>query len=478
MTIPRPLTLLIIGFALAIASPAPADLDLSLPDLGDPANQVLTPAEEREVGSRMMRELRREVSLLEDPALTGYLHDIGVRLAGHSELPTNAFEFFLIDDTRINAFAMPGGFIGLNTGVILESRRESELAAVLAHEMTHVSQRHLAMRLLAAERASLRTMAMILAGVLIGTQNPQAGQAAAVSGMASAARSQLAYSRQHEREADNLGLSLLQRAGFDPTGMPDFFGRLLDATRYGASPPPFLSTHPVTENRIADSRQRAESMEASNTFESPEFALMRARLAALSADGGREAVRRLKQWGDEGDAQTYGLAVALIRDGRPEDARNHLRQLLEGDEPRAAYYLSLADAELAAGNPDAALSALAEGLSLFPGNYALQARKVEALSAAGRHREAMEAAEDAVARHSWSEQLLELQARAADDAGEPAEAAIAMGRYYASRGELASALRQIEDVLASGAADDYQRSRAQALRDQWRDTLQERRDRE
>lgn len=466
----------ILAAGVATAPQAGAALDLSLPDLGDPADQVMTPAREHEIGRRMMGEIRREASLLDDPAVTAYIHDLGVRLAGYSRRTSGDFSFFLIEDPRINAFAMPGGYIGLNTGLFLAARSESELASVLAHEMTHVIQRHIARRILESQGSSLRTMAMILAGILIGTQAPQAGSAAAISGMASAAQSQLAYSREHEYEADRLGQELLARAGFDPHGMPRFFGRLLDASRYSATPPPFLSTHPLTEERIAESRRRADELATSQgeIFESANFALMHARLAAISAHSGSAAVERLRGQLEDGRAtraEHYGLAVALVRANELDAARRELGIATTDGRERAAYYLTRADIALAAGNPVQAISTLEEGLSLFPGDYALEYRRIQALTAAGRHQEALEAVTAAADRHPWSDDLLRLHARTADAAGRGAEASLAMARFYAARGDLRSALHQLDDVLANPAANGYQRSRALALQRNWQQRI-------
>lgn len=474
---------LILVFVFTPIGPATAaTLDLSLPEMGDPADRVMSPSEEQRIGERMMREVRREADLVDDPAVIAYLHDLGTRLAGYSELPANAFRFFLINNERLNAFAMPGGYIGVHSGLVLAARRESELASVLAHEMVHVSQRHLARRVLAAKQTSVRTVALILAGILLSTQAPEAGSAAAMSGMASGAQSQLAYSRDHEREADNLGLRLLSEAGFDPMGMPAFFTRLLEASRYSAEPPPFLSTHPLTEARIADSRSRAETFTGSGeVFESPGFALMRARLAALTAPTGEAAVRRLTGWIEDenaGAAARYGLAVALTRQGRLDDAREALERVRANDEARAAYYAAAAELALAADRADQAVATVKEGLSLFPDDYALQYRYVEALTAAGDHQAAVHAVERATETHPWSAPLLHLQARTDDAAGDQAGAAIAMGRFYAARGDLRGALRQLDQVLDGAVADGYQRSRAQALRERWRAELEAQRDAE
>lgn len=452
--------------------PAAAQLDLSLPDMGTPAADVLSPADEARIGERMMREIRREVDLVEDPAVAAYVRDLGRRIAGSSSAPAGDYQFFVIDDPRINAFAMPGGYIGLHSGLITAARTESELASVVAHELAHVTQRHIARRIAAGQQSSLRTAALVLAGLLLSTQAPQAGMAAATSGMASGIESQLAYSRDHEREADRVGLRMLADAGFDPEGMPDFFATLLESGRYRSAPPPFLSTHPLTEARIADARSIAREMTVSDPFESPGFALMRARLEALLAEDPDEALARfrarLEQSGDDPGAQ-YGLAVLQRRLGQTDAASERLRALLAEDGEHAAYYLALAETASAAGRSEEALDWLEEGLSLFPGDPALAYRRVEILLAAGRPAQGLAVASQLTRDNPDAPELWRLRARAASAANDEAESALSMAQYYAVQGDLRAGLSQLDRINAS--ASGSQRARADALRERWESAI-------
>src|SRR5690606_11389253 len=190
----------------------------ALPVMGEVASSALTRAQERDLGRQMMAEVWRRLPLLEDPEINAYLQDLGQRLATHSAAPELDYHFFILDIPSINAFAMPGGYIRVNAGLILAARSESELAGVLAHEIAHVTQRHLARRLESSQRITLQNAALLLAALLIGSQDPQAGTAAAAAGMAGSIQQQLNYSRAFEHEADNLGIRMLAAAGLDPHG--------------------------------------------------------------------------------------------------------------------------------------------------------------------------------------------------------------------------------------------------------------------
>ncbi|MDN5850561.1 MAG: M48 family metalloprotease [Nitrococcus sp.] len=461
---------------LCVCLSARADLDLSLPDIGDPANQVMTPTEEQQIGQQMMNEVRRQLPIGKDPEINAYIQDLGSRIASYSDAPDYSYHFFVVDSPQINAFAMPGGYIGVNTGLIEATQSESQLAGVLAHEIAHVTQRHLARQLLRQRGSAWRMAALLLAGILLGTQNPQAGQAATMSAMAGMIHQQLAYSREDESEADRVGMQTLARAHFDPEGMPEFFSQLAEATRYSDEPPVFLSTHPLTENRIADARARARQLSGGRIFESETYDLMRVRLTVIDARVPQDIVNefqaRLESDTDKPWAARYGLALALQRTGDYARARTILQQLIHSHGEYAPYYVALAETARAAKHPDRALQAVQEGLSLFPDDYALRFLYVETLLDKGQAKEAQRIATAAVAERPEDADLWQLAARAADSAGQRAQAQLAMGHYYYLRGDIPSALGQIEHVLTSSEANEYQKSRATALRAQWKAALE------
>ncbi|MEX0384302.1 M48 family metalloprotease [Spiribacter pallidus] len=453
---------------LAFAHGSAAALDLSLPELGDPAARVLSSQEEARIGQQMMREIRREVALVDDPAINAYVRDLGTRIATATDMPGAAYRFFVVDDPRINAFAMPGGYVGVHSGLITASRNESELGAVIAHELAHVTQRHIARRVAATQGVNLRTTALVLAGLLIGSQNPQAGMAAATSGMASGIDSQLAYSRDHEREADRVGMRILARADLNPQGMPDFFQVLMDDSRYRSQPPAFLSTHPLTEARIADARAIARSIAPSEIFESPDHAFIRARARVLSAENPDEAVEafaaRVQSQPDRGNR--YGLAYARIRAGDVDRARRLLDTLASEQPEHALLVLARAEAAMADNAPEAALAELNRGLSLFPDHPALTLTRVEVHLQSGRPDKALAITRTLSHQQPNAPEVWSLHARAASAAGDDDESALAMAQYYAVQGDTQAGLSQLKR-LDPATATPNQMARARALRERW-----------
>ncbi len=467
------LALVFVVGVLGPVRPASA-LDLSLPDLGTPASETLTPAEEDRIGQSMMREIRREITLVTDPAVNAYIRDLGMRIATASSMPAEDYRFFVIDNDRINAFAMPGGYVGVHSGLITASRNESELGAVIAHEIAHVTQRHIARRIAAAERAGIRTAAMVLAGLLIGTQNPQAGMAAATTGMASGVDSQLQYSRDHEREADRVGIRILANARLDPVGMADFFEVLQNDSRYRTEPPPFLSTHPLTGARIADARDLARSLAPDAPFESPDHAYVRARLISRSIERVEDAqtrfAARLEAEPDDPGAR-YGLARALVRAGEHDAAIAQLEGLRAAQGENALIAVALAEAELGAGRHTAAIARINRGLSLFPDNEALRSVQVDVLLADAKPQKAAALTRDLVRVRTDAPELWALHARASQQAGDEAESILATARFYAVQGDVEAGLSQL-DRLDGLRLTPRQQSRAAALTERWQAQVQ------
>ncbi|WP_193222164.1 M48 family metalloprotease [Alkalilimnicola sp. S0819] len=464
---------------LVLAAPAAAE-PLRLPEMGDPASLALSESEERALGDAIMEELRRKLPMEQDPQISGYLSDLGRRLASRV-YTEQELRFFVVDDPAINAFALPGGYIGINTGLILNAGSESELASVVAHEIAHVSQRHIARRIAAAENSTWRTAALLTAAILIGSQSPQAGSAAAMAGVAGSIQQQLNYSRQHEQEADRVGMRILADAGLDPRGMPRFFERLLQQSRYQDRPPEYLSTHPVTESRVSDTRARADSQPRGDIFENDDFQLMRARLAALKAQRGQRAAREFRARLAEAEglrahALRYGLALLLIREGEHAEAEGLLRQLLDEHGERAAYFAALGELKRAAGDTAQSLAHYREGLSLYPDDAGLGVGYARSLEAAGRSEQAWKQLEQLHRRQPLQADTLRDLARLADAAGHPVDARLAMARHYYMGGDLRAALTQLDAVLNSAEADRYQKERAAAYREQWRRAAERARD--
>src|ERR1700716_797278 len=288
-------------------------------ELGDTSGALLSPNLERRIGEQAMREIRlREPSFLDDPELTEYVNEIGRRIVAASPGARQDFEFFMVRDNTINAFAMPGGFVGVHTGLLLAAQTESELAGVLAHEVAHVTQHHLARLLGKQEQMSIPTLAAVVLGLLAARAHPDLAQAVIAGAGATGIQSQLNYTRDFEREADRIGFQFLQQAGFDVGGMGSFFERMQKATRlYENNAPAYLRTHPLTTERIADMQNRAQMAVYKQAPDSIEFHLARAKVRAEQGLP-REAVAHFNElvrdhrYAEEAGAR-YGLASALAR---------------------------------------------------------------------------------------------------------------------------------------------------------------------
>ncbi|MEO7560019.1 MAG: M48 family metalloprotease [Nitrosospira sp.] len=311
-------------------------LAAGLPDLGDASQVTFSPQQERELGLRIMSDIRADPSYLDDAEVAGYLTNLGNRLLLNSRetRPDQEFEFFAVKDPMINAFALPGGFMGFNTGLILTAQSESELAGVMAHEIAHVTQKHLA-RMIAGQRYSMLTsLAAVALAVLASRTNPQAAAAVLVGSQARQIQSQLDFTRDHEKEADRIGLNILIGAGLDPRGMSEFFERLQKAGRFRENgAPSYLRTHPITYERIADIDNRTHSLPYRQVPDSLDFLLVRAKLRA-SLDNPGDAVEyfdsalRDKRYSSEA-VERYGLIYALLRDRKFVRADKELMQLYE-----------------------------------------------------------------------------------------------------------------------------------------------------
>ncbi|WP_370261482.1 M48 family metallopeptidase [Limnobacter sp.] len=304
----------------------------NLPSLGDAGSTELSVQDERRLGALIMKDYRAFGAVNTDPEITAYLSRLGSRIVqAASESPSN-FEFFLVTDKSVNAFAMPGGYIGVHTGLIATARTESELASVLAHEVGHVTQRHIARRFGEQRQSSLVATAAMIAALLVAGSNPQAATGIMAAGAGYSIDQQLAFSRDAEREADRVGFVTLQRAGYDPQGMVDFFGRLQQASRlYENNAPAYLRTHPLTTERIADIRNRAglegSGARAGNTT-NLEFELFRVKSLVYGERTNQQLSDRLQSFGRVNEqeaiadpiAREYGRSLVLERMGRAQEA--------------------------------------------------------------------------------------------------------------------------------------------------------------
>lgn len=453
--------------AVALALSPLAAADRALPELGDGASLSLSVSEERLLGEELMRTVRRQLPLVDDLQVQHYLQELGQRLAAQADGPLYDYRFFLIDHPAINAFALPGGNIGMHTGLMLRAGRESELVAVLAHEIAHVTQRHLSRRLDAQRSDSLRTAGLLFMAILIGSQDPEAGSAALHTGLASSIDRQLAYSREHEREADLIGLRLMAAAGFDTRAMAGFFDQLQRAYQYQEEPPEYLSTHPVTADRIAETSSQARRFPVGTARESLLFDLMQTRLALADLPAGESAVEhflaRVAE-NPEHSGHRYGLALARIGQGQAAAAIADLHALIERDGDLSPYYLALGDALQAEGRLEEALAVFEFSLTLFPNHPAAVLAMANALDAQGDPDLAQQQLRGFLRGQPEQPILQQALARFAASAGQRSESRLAMAEYYRSLGRFDLALAQLDQVIDSATASVYDKNRAMARR--------------
>jgi predicted Zn-dependent protease len=436
--------LLLIATASRAASP-------NLPDLGDESGSVISPAEERKLGEQVMRQIRGSPQFVTDAEITRYVQDLGDRLVGNSDAVGMSFEFFAIDDPTINAFAIPGGFVGVHTGLILAAQSESEVAAVLAHEISHISQRHIQRMIAEGKRTTRKVMLGMLAALALAVAGEGAGAgAAAAVAQAGGVQQQLNFSRSAEEEADRVGIDVLAKSGMDPQAMPTFFERMQAWGRVNETNlPEFLRTHPVTTSRIADSRDRAQHYPYRQVPDSVEFYRVRAKLRAEAKSNPNEIVNAFRQNLAQGkyrnlEAEHYGYALALMRVSDFAGARNEAALLVREHPDTPVYHLLRGDIEMKAGQFDQALNLYTEAEKRFPRSELVARSYAAALLKTGHPKRAMEMVKKALDKNPDDPFLQKMLATAAGDAGELFEAHRALATYYYHSGNPGAAIQQLQ----------------------------------
>jgi predicted Zn-dependent protease len=430
-----------------------------LPDLGDVSQEVVSPQMERQIGEQAMFQIRADKSYLDDPEVYDYLNRLGGRLVAFSSEPAQPFEFFGINDKAINAFAMPGGFVGVNTGLIELAQNESELASVLSHEISHVTQHHYARMISGQRYDSLAALATVAVAILAARNSPQASTAAIVGAQAGTVQRQLNFTREHEKEADRIGLGILEKSGLDTRAMPAFFERMQKATQLvEGNAPSYLRTHPVTHERIADVDDRVQQIPFHLVPDSLDFQLIRARLLA-NQKMPQEAVAYFeaalsgeKKFGNP-VAHRYGLVLALLRDRQPQRAAQEFATLHK-QVPHNATVEALHGQilRLEKSNKDA-IAFYRGALKEFPQHHALIYDFAEVLLQDARYTEALKLLDEQVAINGNDAKLYDLQARAYTALNRNQEAHHILAYNYILHGDLRGAIEQLE--LAKRAGNDY-----------------------
>ena len=466
---------LVFGVVACLAVPLPAAAEYNLPSLGDTSSSIMSAQQEYQLGRAWLSMLRGAVPTMDDPLIKSFIEHHVYGIAETSQLEDRRLAFVLIDSPQLNAFAAPGGVVGVNGGLFLNAYTEAEFASVMAHELAHLSQRHFARNLQQQERMRIPMMTAMLAGVILAAAGGgDAGIAALASTQAAAIQEQRRFSRQNEQEADRIGLTNLERAGYDPEAMPDMFERLAQMGRFNRNPPEFLLTHPVTQSRIADSRNRAEQLANGGKSDSVEYQMMRARIQLHYEQSPGLAAQRFRILLEEHDgdhaAARYGLVLALTRSGQNEEAAKTLQPLLAEHPDDVAVNLAAVDLDISLGELTQALQRVDRLLKINPDSYPLQEAKADILLLARRYAEAERVINRLASQREGDPDVWYLAAEIRGLAGNIVGVHTARAEYFMLAGDLDQAAEQL-DLAQVRAGDDYVRraridARKQSLAEQ------------
>lgn len=461
--------LLIGALLLSLAMP-PALFADGLPDLGESSQVELSPFAERSIGQDVMNDIRlHEPTYLDDPEVAAYLNELGHRLTAQVDSDSRQdFEFFALNDPTVNAFAMPGGFIGVHTGLILLAQSESELAAVLAHEISHVTQHHMARQLRPQGQSQMIALLSMAAALIAARNRPDLAQGAIMAGQGAAISTQLSYSRDFEREADRLGINLLERAGFDIRAMETFFGRMQQNYRlYEANAQSYLMTHPLTTERMADMANRIQQRPYHQAVDSPTFWLVRAKIAATTTPSVQDTIAsfrsqlQVKKFGNESAAH-YGLAIALERNRDYKGAEAELQVARKGGLATPMFETLAADLKLRQGDTAGAIATLKAAYAKYPASRAVVYMLIDDLINDGKPREALDITKRELKSYSSDYKLYEFAARSHAALGHVLAQHRSQAEAYANTGQYPAAIEQLMIAQKAPDGDFYERSQVDA----------------
>lgn len=452
---------LLLAASLISLTPYCTAADIQLPALGDSTSALISPEQEYELGQKVLKLYRSQMPTSSDPIIYSYLEQLIADIATYSELNDKRFDLIVIENPTINAFAVPGRIIGVHTGIFLATENEGQLASILAHELAHLSQRHYARQLEAQKSASVPTLAGLLAGIILAAAGSgDAGMAAIAATQAASLSNRLSFSRLYEQEADRIGIDNLARAGYNPSAAADMFEVMLRESRFNRKPPEFLSTHPVTESRIADARNRALQLgHVSDTSDDLDFHLIAARAKLRHAYSPQEAVKvfrsELEGSSYSKEASQYGLVIAQTAAGNTDAARNAIQPLLENRPNKLLYQLASAQIDAKAKNFKPALNALNKLLKQYPNDHAVNIQFAEVLMEAGEYPLCEQLLERYVKMQPSSEYAWYLLAEVYGLVGNILELHRARAEYFILNGIYDSAEKQLNNALRLAEKDSH-----------------------
>lgn len=465
------LAALILAVGIGAPSRTGAQID-DLPDMGSPADGLLSIGIEAQLGRQVYMDLVRSGTVISDPEMQEYIQGVGMRLVANAKIKEGqTFHFFFVDNPVINAFALPGGYIGVHTGLLLATKNESELAGVLAHEISHVTQRHISRAVFANQRASTVNLAAMLGAILVGVAagaDPGMIQGAVGITQGLAMEQQISFTRSNEAEADRVAMEVLANSGFNTLAMPAFFETM--SRRTGSSlnrAPEFLLTHPVTTDRMAETRERARNYPVVEVNDTSEYKVARARARLVTSRRPEQALeyfaKQEQQPGARGDFELrYGAALAMLDLNQYRSAAAILGELLDDYEEIIPLHSAYADAQLMLGNRAAAMDVYENAMRLFPRNVPLTVRYAESLLRVGEAQRAHDTLLDLLNQVPPTLEQIRLIAVAADKAGDAGNTHYYMAEYQAMSGNLKLAIEQLVLALGTGNLDSVERARLEA----------------
>ena len=442
---------------------------LELPDMGSSADNVLSPIEEQKIAKALLRQIRREADVMQDVEVHNYINALGQKLVSYSNMANQPFSFNMINESSINAFAVPGGLICIHSGLMLSARSESEFASVFAHEIAHVTQRHIARKLEATSKASIPLMAAVLAGILVGSVTGNVDIAQAGLGVMTAGnlQMQIHFTRLHEKEADRVGIELLAKAGFEPRDMPNFFQRIQEESRLYTKPPEFLLTHPMSIDRAAEATDRAEDYPAANYLDSTTYHLARAKVLVLTTKKPmRKLATQLENMLKQGRynneiAVHYGLALALLESRQTKKVQQHIDWLFKNDTDRVMY--RILQARLALLQQDFAKTEriYTQALKLYPNDVQLTLAFSEYLLQHGDKPKQAQVLLSQLNDQPFPK-YYRLLARAYEESQQVTESYLTMSEHYYLLGEIRLAVEQLKQARRRDNTDYFLASRIEA----------------
>ena len=460
----------VIAFVFALAMMASSSVYANLPELGDPTLSSFSTKDEQQLGLAFYRSLRANLTFIDDLPINYYLNSIGQRLASHSDAAGNDFHFFIIKAPTINAFAGPAAYIGIHTQLILEAENESQLASVLAHEIAHVSQRHLARAFDNSGQSTALTIATLLAAILVGTQDPQAGQAVLLSGIAGNQQSSINFTRSNEYEADRVGIGILGDTGINPQGMVEFFEILLDNSPEGGIE--YLRTHPLSSNRVSEAKDRLNENHAKLPQDSLDFQFTKARLVILLSK--QPEFYLDDEIVGKGLVGQYQKALAAIQTQKSDLAIKILTSLMEKHQ-HPWIRLALAEAYTAKQDDIHALQVLESLAKLYPGYLPVTMAYVNVLNNNNMPEKSIMLLKKQLQTDDYGI-IYEALAKAYYANGQISAALESTGNQYARQGYIELAIQQYDNALQQDNISQSTKQRLEAAKQELKKVIQQYKD--